>query len=62
MKLDTPAKLSHSTLFLHWLVAVVVIGQLGIGLFMVENEIFALYPWHKSFGVLILLFVILRIA
>lgn len=61
MKLDTPSKLSPNTLLLHWIVAIMMIVLLGSGIYMEENEAFALYPWHKSFGVLITAFVMLRV-
>ncbi len=61
MQTDTPNQLSPTTIALHWLVAIMMIGLLATGLYMEQNEIYALYPWHKSFGVLIAFFVILRI-
>lgn len=61
MKLDTHSKLSPNTLFLHWVVGIMMIGLLATGIYMEENEVFALYPWHKSFGVLIATFVLLRV-
>ena len=62
MKLDAHSKLSPNTVLLHWLVGGMMIGLLATGLYMEQNEVFALYPWHKSFGVLIALFVALRLA
>lgn len=59
--MDTYHKLSKQTVFLHWIVAVGIIGLLAVGIYMHETESFFLYPWHKSFGVLILFFVIWRI-
>lgn len=61
MKLDTQTKLSTNTVFLHWIVAIMMIALLATGLYMEKTETLALYPWHKSFGVLIILFVVLRI-
>jgi len=61
MKLDTPSKLSSNTLLLHWIVGIMMISLLGTGIYMEENEVFALYPWHKSFGVLLVGFVVLRV-
>ncbi len=52
---------------LHWLMAIVIIGMLGLGIYMHElpkeapNKMF-LYSTHKSFGVLMLLFIVIRIA
>lgn len=62
MKLDTHAKLSPITISLHWIVAIMMITLLSTGIIMEEFKLFALYPWHKSFGVLIILFVVLRVA
>lgn len=61
MKLDTHSKLSRTTLVLHWIVGIMMIGLLASGIYMEEFEVFALYPWHKSFGVLIVTFVLLRV-
>lgn len=62
MRLDSPTRFGTNTLVLHWIVAVMMICLLASGLYMAETGTFALYPWHKSFGVLIALFVLLRIA
>ena len=61
MKLDSHSKLSTTTLSLHWVVGIMMISLLATGIYMEENEIFALYPWHKSFGILIATFVVLRV-
>ena len=61
MKRDTASILSKTTVRLHWLVAIMMIGLLAVGIYMEEQEVYALYPWHKSLGVLILLLVIPRI-
>jgi cytochrome b561 len=51
---------------LHWVMAVIIIGALYAGLTMVDMaaspEKFELYALHKSFGVLILILVMLRLA
>jgi cytochrome b561 len=51
---------------LHWLVALIVIGLLCVGLWMVGLEIsrqkLVVYGWHKWFGLLVLTLVILRLA
>lgn len=62
MKNDTVEKLSATTVTLHWLVGLTVLGLLISGVSMVEGEIYALYPWHKSIGVIALLLICLRIA
>lgn len=53
MSSDSRSQLSHTTVVLHWLVGVAVIAMLALGIYMEETENFALYPWHKSFGVII---------
>lgn len=51
---------------LHWLIALLVIGQIAAGLVMVrladQRLAFELVQWHKSFGLLTLALVALRIA
>lgn len=61
MKLDQQSKLSHITISLHWLVGLLIIGLLGSGVYMVETKAYGTYDWHKSFGVLVLIFVIPRV-
>ncbi len=51
---------------LHWLMALIVFCMVAVGWYMagIPDEApdkFALYPWHKSFGVLVLLLVTLRL-
>jgi len=62
MQPDSLSKLSATTVSLHWIVAVMMILLLATGIYMEQAEAFALYPWHKSFGVLVLLFAVMRIA
>ncbi|MCI5158380.1 MAG: cytochrome b [Candidatus Electrothrix sp. AUS1_2] len=61
MQIDTESKLGSNTLILHWAVGIMMIMLLATGVFMEETEAYALYPWHKAFGVLIILPVILRV-
>ncbi|GAB0148577.1 MULTISPECIES: cytochrome b [Marichromatium] len=61
MRPDTPTRLSGNTIALHWIVAVMMIVLTLSGLYMEQAGVYALYPWHKSFGVLIVLFVALRV-
>ncbi len=58
---DTKLKLSVITIFLHWFIAITIIGLITVGIYMEENEISELYPWHKSFGVLIAVFIVIRV-
>ena len=50
----------------HWIMAAIVIGMLCLGLFMVRLPVslekLSLYGWHKSFGILVLMLVILRLS
>lgn len=61
MSPDTPSKLSTRTIILHWIVGIMMLMLLISGLYMAQNAVYALYPWHKSFGVLIIGFVVLRV-
>ncbi len=51
--------------FLHWLIALLVIGMLAVGLFMtgMENgpDKFRVYGLHKSTGIMVLLLVAVRL-
>jgi len=53
---------------LHWLIALMVIGQLAGGFYMHNlpdakaGLKFELYQWHKSFGVTIMLLTLVRLA
>ena len=54
------------TKFLHWLMALIIIGMLALGLYMsalpISEEKLQLYGIHKEFGILILMLVIFRIT
>jgi len=58
---------SSIAIFLHWSIALLIIGQIVGGLVMVEflgkgsALKFEIYQWHKSFGILILALSILRL-
>jgi cytochrome b561 len=60
--MDKVHKLSGITVALHWMVALAMIGMLGVGLYMVNREAWFLYPWHKSIGVVIFVIVLARVA
>jgi len=53
--------LTTVTIALHWLVAMAMIGLISLGIYMEQNEAFALYGLHKSLGMLILLLVLPRV-
>lgn len=50
----------------HWIMALLIIGMLILGLYMVDlpfdMEKLKLYGWHKEFGALVLMLVILRLV
>lgn len=46
---------------MHGIVALGMIGLLIVGIYMEENEVFSLYPIHKSLGVIFLVFALYRI-
>ncbi len=51
---------------LHWSIALLIIGLVAVGLLMQElpNSLFKLkvYAWHKSFGITVLLLVVIRLG
>ncbi len=51
----------QSTRFLHWLSASLIIVLLASGIYMADGNDYALYDWHKAFGVIALLLVIVRL-
>jgi cytochrome b561 len=57
--MDTQEKLSPLTIALHWIVALTLIALIGIGFYMSWYEVYPLYDWHKSFGVLIFAVILL---
>ncbi len=58
---DTKEVLSSTTKYLHSIVALFMIGLLAVGVYMVETDTRSLYSWHKSFGVIALVFVTARV-
>lgn len=60
--MDQKEKLSGLTVALHWLVGLSIIGMLVMGIYMHNNEVWAWYPLHKSLGVLVLVFVLIRVV
>lgn len=61
MNRDTHQSLSRTTITLHWLVGLSMIGLLAVGIYMEEFAVYSLYPIHKAFGFLILFLVLPRI-
>lgn len=60
--MNTPVQaLSKTTISLHWIVAIFIIVIMAVGKIMTSNEIYSLYPIHKSFGAILLPIVVIRI-
>lgn len=59
--MDTRTKLSPTTIKLHWVVAIFMMGLTALGIYMEEFEADYLFDIHISLGTLILLFVIPRV-
>ncbi|GGF53619.1 cytochrome b [Alteromonas lipolytica] len=62
MMTDTQQQLSKTTILLHWLVALLMIALLAVGIYMTENKDYSLYGLHKSFGVVVLVLALARVA
>lgn len=61
--LDKPMSakpLSRTEISLHWIVGLSVIGLLCVGFYMSKNEVYSLYPIHKSVGTLLFIFILAR--
>ena len=52
--------LAKSEIILHWLVGLGMIALIGVGLYMSRNEVYSLYPIHKSVGVILFVVIALR--
>lgn len=54
------------TILLHWVMAILLIGMVVLGLYMTALPVsllkLKLYGWHKQFGILVLMLVMLRIV
>lgn len=54
------------TIFFHWVMAILIIGLLTLGLYMVSLPIslqkLKLYGWHKEYGFVVLALVMLRLV
>lgn len=63
---NSPTGYGTVAIVLHWLIALLIVGQIAAGLVMTRLEdqrlAFELIQWHKSFGLLTLGLVVVRIA
>lgn len=60
--MDTTEKLSPLSIVLHWLLALAMIAMLAVGFYMATYEVYSLYDWHKSFGVVVFVVALGRIV
>ncbi|KMO43454.1 cytochrome B561 [Methylobacterium variabile] len=63
----TPRRYTLVAIGLHWLIALGILALLGIGLAMTRGSLppmerFALYQWHKSVGLTVLVLMAIRLA
>lgn len=58
---DTKQRLSHISISLHWLIALTIISLMAVGWYMDTYEDYDLYPIHKSIGIIIFVFVLIRV-
>ena len=65
MNFSSPVKYTGIAIGLHWLIALMIITNFGLGLTMVEMQLspqkLKFFSWHKWTGVTIFLFVCLRL-
>lgn len=59
---DTKTKLSTATIAFHWVVALIMIGEISVGLYMSSYRVIPIYPWHKAIGVIALIVILARVA
>ncbi|MGZ7254055.1 cytochrome b/b6 domain-containing protein, partial [Streptococcus pyogenes] len=59
---DTAHRLSPTTVWLHWLVGVLVMTLMAVGWYMAETKTRGLYPLHKSIGLLVFVLVVVRLV
>lgn len=58
---DTKEKLSAVTVALHWVVGLSIISMIAVGVYMTDYEEYALYPIHKSVGMLLFVVILCRV-
>lgn len=62
----TPKRYTRTAIGLHWLMALLLIGTFGVGLYMTDLQLspfkLKIYSWHKWAGVAAFLLVFLRLA
>lgn len=58
---DSNNKLSPLTIALHWIVGLTILTLMAVGWYMEEFKAYGLYDIHKSIGIIILAFVLVRV-
>ncbi|WP_077338170.1 cytochrome b [Pseudocolwellia agarivorans] len=58
----TTKRLSKITIVLHWFIAFSIIGLLALGWYMTNFELYQYYQIHKSLGVILVAFVLIRVV
>ncbi|OUR87474.1 RNA methyltransferase [Cycloclasticus sp. 44_32_T64] len=58
---DSKVKLSCVSVALHWLVGITMIIMVTVGVYMTDFEEYALYPIHKSVGMIIFVVIFMRV-
>jgi cytochrome b561 len=64
MRAAQTARYTRVAILLHWLIALMLFGLIGFGLLMTNEAVpnrFALYQWHKSFGISVLFLSLMRL-
>jgi cytochrome b561 len=63
--ISQPSRYSHIAIFLHWLMALLMIGLLGLGFYISSLDFspskLKLLNWHKMFGLTVFFLFIIRI-
>ncbi|HEU4459007.1 MAG TPA: cytochrome b [Methylibium sp.] len=66
MNASTPSRYSGTAIALHWLLALMILGSLGLGYYMTglpfSPERLKFYNWHKWAGITILVLSLARLA
>lgn len=66
MSSSTASRYTGTAIFLHWLIALLILVAFPVGLFMVDMKLSPLklqiYSWHKWAGITVLALVVLRLV
>lgn len=60
--MDTAKKLTRTTITLHWVIALTILGLCAVGIYMVRTESWGLFHWHKSIGLILFTLILARLA